>query len=90
MNLHLDKQADALYVRLDPAIVLESEEVAPGVILDFSPEGQVVGIEILGLSARSPSHDLQQLVIRSAGFAAASVVCEDTPPYGQPPSSREP
>lgn len=89
MNLHLDKQADALYLRLNPANVLEAEEVAPGVILDYCPEGQVVGIEILGLSARTPPHDLQQLVIRSAGFAPASLVCADTPPYGQASSPRE-
>ena len=27
----------------------ESEEVSPGVILDYSKDGRVVGIEILGL-----------------------------------------
>ncbi len=52
MRLRIDKESDALYFRLDESSIAESEEVQPGVILDFSTEGQVVGIEILGLSKR--------------------------------------
>jgi uncharacterized protein YuzE len=52
MRLKIDKENDALYFRLDEAAIVESEEVQPGVILDFNQEGQVVGIEILALSKR--------------------------------------
>jgi uncharacterized protein YuzE len=52
MRLKVDKKSDALYFRLDESAVVESEEVQPGVILDFNVEGRVVGIEILNLSAR--------------------------------------
>jgi uncharacterized protein YuzE len=52
MKLHLDKETDALYFRLDESKILESEEVQPGVILDFNTEGVVVGIEILNISKR--------------------------------------
>ncbi|MFQ5873924.1 MAG: DUF2283 domain-containing protein [Dehalococcoidia bacterium] len=52
MRLKVDKESDALYSRLDESAVLESEEVQPGVILDFDAEGQVVGIELLNLSTR--------------------------------------
>ncbi len=48
----MDKENDALYFRLDESAVVESEEVQPGVILDFNAEGTVVGVEILNLSAR--------------------------------------
>jgi len=34
MRLHVDKEADALYLRLDDSRIIESEEVAPGVILE--------------------------------------------------------
>ena len=30
MKLHIDKEADALYLRLDESAIVESEEVAPG------------------------------------------------------------
>ncbi len=52
MRLKIDKENDGLYFRLDEAAIVESEEVQPGVILDFNQEGQVVGIEILALSKR--------------------------------------
>lgn len=52
MRLKIDKENDTLYFRLDEASIVESEEVQPGVILDFNKEGNVVGIEILGLSKR--------------------------------------
>ena len=52
MRLHIDKESDALYFRLDESAVLDSEEVQPGVILDFNAEGVVVGVEILNVSKR--------------------------------------
>lgn len=59
MRLHVDKEADALYLRLDDSKIVESEEVAPGVVLDFNAQNQVVGIEMLNLSKRTPNLDLQ-------------------------------
>ena len=45
-----DKEADALYVRFSETAVLESEEVAEGVVLDFDAEGKIVAIEVLDAS----------------------------------------
>jgi uncharacterized protein YuzE len=61
MRLRLDKECDALYLRLDDSEILESEEVKPGVILDFNSEGKVVGVEILDLSERVPADQLRML-----------------------------
>ena len=55
MRLHVDKAADALYLRLDDSRIVESEEVAPGVILDYNEQNEVVGIEMLNLSKRTPN-----------------------------------
>jgi uncharacterized protein YuzE len=55
MRLQVDKEADALYLRLDDSKIIESEEVSPGVVLDFNEHNQVVGIEMLYLSKRTPS-----------------------------------
>ncbi|NLG68412.1 MAG: DUF2283 domain-containing protein [Firmicutes bacterium] len=52
MRIKLDRQADALYVRLTDADIVESEEVAPGVIIDYDQNGVVVGVEILQLGSR--------------------------------------
>jgi hypothetical protein len=56
MKLKIDEKSDALYLRLDDSKIIESEEVSPGVVLDFNEHGQVVGIEMLNLSQRSPRH----------------------------------
>ena len=59
MRLKVDKENDALYLRLDESPIIESEEVQPGVILDFNAEGKVVGIEILNLSIRTQPDQLK-------------------------------
>ena len=47
MRTIYDAKDDALYVRFAEAPVIESEEVAPGVVLDFDAEGRIVAIELL-------------------------------------------
>jgi uncharacterized protein YuzE len=66
MRLHVDKEADALYLRLDDSKIIESQEVSPGVVLDFNEHNQVVGIEILNLSKRAPKLDLGELQYQTA------------------------
>jgi len=66
MRLKVDRDSDALYFRLDEAAVVESEEVQPGVILDFNAEGNVVGIEILNLSTRVAPERLRILQFETA------------------------
>lgn len=52
MKIKIDKESDVLYFRLNDAEIVESEEVQPGIILDFDVTGRVIGIEILSLSTR--------------------------------------
>ncbi len=66
MKLHVDKGADALYLRLDDSMIIESEEVSPGVVLDFNEHNQVVGIEMLRLSQRTPHLNLTELQYQTA------------------------
>jgi uncharacterized protein YuzE len=65
MRLKVDKESDALYFRLDESAVVESEEVQPGVILDFNAEGAVVGIEMLNLSRRVAPERLRVLQLET-------------------------
>ena len=53
MKLHRRQEADALYLRLDDSKIIESEEVAPGVILDYNEKDEVVGVEMLYLFKRA-------------------------------------
>ena len=61
MKLHVDREADALYLRLDDSEIVESEEVSPGVVLDYNDAKEVVGVEMLRLSQRSSYLNLSAL-----------------------------
>ena len=61
MRLRVDRENDALYFRLDETPVFDSEEVQPGVILDFDEHGKVVGVEMLNLSTRIELDNLRIL-----------------------------
>ena len=50
MKIEYAPTADALYVLLGEAKIIESEQVQPGVIPDFDESGKVVGVEILSVS----------------------------------------
>ncbi len=61
MKLHVDKDADALYLRLDDSTIADSEEVSPGVVLDYNESNEVVGVEMRYLSKRSSRLKLSAL-----------------------------
>jgi uncharacterized protein YuzE len=63
MRIHYDEKIDALYLRLDNSKVVESDEVKPGIVLDFNAKKQVVGIEVLQVKRRVPKADLRHLKV---------------------------
>jgi len=66
MKVTIDKEADALYMRLTDIRIHDSEEVKPGVILDYDDQNNLVGVEILRVSERVPSANLKTIMIESA------------------------
>ena len=66
MKLKIDKENDALYLRLDESEIIDSEEVQPGVILDFDKNNRLVGIEILALSTRVKPDMLKVVQLETA------------------------
>lgn len=55
MRTSYDPEVDAMFVWFGPDGVksAETEEVAPGIMLDFDDSGDVIGIEILHVSRRA-------------------------------------
>ena len=62
MKLKIDHEADALYLTLDESGVVGSEEVSPGIIVDYNADNNVVGIEMLYLSKRTPKLNKDSLL----------------------------
>ena len=53
MKIKYDKETDILYIKLSSLPVDESDMEKEGVILDYSVDGQLVGIEVLDASKSS-------------------------------------
>jgi uncharacterized protein YuzE len=66
MRLKVDEDADALHLQLVDVPVAESEEVAPGVILDYGESNQVVGVEVLYLSKGSQPVNLMDFQFQTS------------------------
>jgi uncharacterized protein YuzE len=57
---------DMLYIKLADGISIESEEVAPGIVLDFDEQNRVIGVEI---EDASKFIDLSRLELRALPVA---------------------
>jgi uncharacterized protein YuzE len=82
MKLKIDHEADALYLRLHDAKIIESEQVAPGVIVDYDRRNRVVGVEVLDVSERAPKDKSRKRATPAATEPA--LVREKRAPYGKP------
>jgi len=51
-RIKYDRLADALYIRLRDGKIVESDEVAPGIIVDLDENNEIIGIEVLQVSKR--------------------------------------
>ena len=52
MNIDYDQKTDTLTIVLRHAIVAESDEAKPGVVLDYDADGNLIAIEVLDASKR--------------------------------------
>jgi len=58
MEFHYDSAVDILSIRRGRGPYVESEEVAPGIVLDFDRAHTVIGVEILNAVRRSNGRPL--------------------------------
>ncbi|MCR4439986.1 MAG: DUF2283 domain-containing protein [bacterium] len=65
MKIKVDQQADALYLSLSDRPASRTDEVSPGVLVDYDEQDRVVGIEMLYLSKRAPDVDLRRLLFET-------------------------
>jgi len=65
MKIVVDKQCDTLYLRFDEERIVESEQIRPGVILDYDENDRVVGVEFLDISTRASDLELSNLEFRT-------------------------
>lgn len=71
MKIEYDKEADALYIRIQEKFISRTQEVSDGVNLDFDEEGRLIGIEVLDAAKRYSRADIfnlstENLILESA------------------------
>ncbi len=76
MKLRIDRDADALYLRLADTKIIESEQVGPGVIVDFDAKNRVVGVEVLNASKRASKAKARK---RSSSATSRPLLVRDKP-----------
>ena len=67
--------SDMLYIKLADGTSLESEEIAPGIVLDFDEHNRVIGVEI---EDASKFIDLSRLELKA--FPLANLIISDRAP----------
>jgi uncharacterized protein YuzE len=61
MKIRYDPEVDALYITLVEGKSADSDEVQPGVILDYDQEGRLIGMEVLNVKKRNPAANVSEM-----------------------------
>jgi uncharacterized protein YuzE len=68
-RIRYSPSVDGLAIHLREAQVDDSEEIEPGIVLDYDKEGKVIGIEILDFAAR-----IREDAVEESGRDSGSLV----------------
>jgi len=64
MNFSFDRIANALYIQFSSEKILNSDEIAEGIIIDYGKNENIVGVEIFNFTDRKINlNDLVQMTI---------------------------
>ena len=71
MKMHYYKETDSLYIELSGSPSADSDEVAPGIVVDFDVDGNIVGIDIDGASKKVDLSKLEAIDLPLTNLAVA-------------------
>lgn len=61
MKIEYDKEVDALYIRIQEKTVMRTKEIEEGINIDMDDEDKIIGLEIIGATARYSQKDILHL-----------------------------
>jgi uncharacterized protein YuzE len=76
MTFQYHSETDMLYIKLSEKPSSESEEISPGIVLDYDDKNQVVGVEIEDASHKV---DLARLELKSLPITTLIMSEMETP-----------
>lgn len=72
---------DMLYIELMPGVSSESQEIAPGVVVDFDANDRLIGIELEDASRNTDLSELRVLALPVANLMVADRVSPQSVPF---------
>ncbi len=63
MKITYDPKTDAVYIQFQEGEYSISKEIGDGVILDYTEEGKIMGIEILEVSQKMPLKNVEEITL---------------------------
>ena len=68
MKFHYYAETDSLYIDLSERTSVDSQEVAPGIVLDFDAVGRLVGIDVDHASVNADLSKLEAVALPIANM----------------------
>ncbi len=63
MKISYDPQADAMSIKFQKGKYEISKEIGDGIIIDYTKSGKIISIEILNVSKRMPTKNIEDITI---------------------------
>lgn len=63
MKITYDPKTDAVYIQFQEGEYSISKEISEGIILDYTEEGKIMGIEILKVSQKMPLKNIEEITL---------------------------
>jgi uncharacterized protein YuzE len=63
LKIKYDPNADAIYIQFQDGKYETSKEIEEDIILDYTTEGKVLGIEILNISQKMDPKDIDEITV---------------------------
>jgi uncharacterized protein YuzE len=63
MKITYDPKIDAVYIQFQEGEYNVSKEIGDGIVLDYTKDGKVMGIEILEVSQKMPLKNIEEITL---------------------------
>ena len=71
MNISYDPNYDVMYLKFSDGKIVDTIEVEANVLIDYGPQGEIMGIEIIDASKLIKANPLHEIVIKIQDKAEA-------------------
>ena len=71
MNISYEPNYDVMYLKFSDGKIVDTIEVEANVLIDYGPQGEIMGIEIIDASKLIKANPLHEIVIKIQDKAEA-------------------